>query len=243
MRVKVHDMVARALVALDGVIKTAHRPDIVIEKSRKEEFGDFATNVAMLLGPLEKMPPRELAEVIVQKLKCEPDVANCEVAGPGFINIFLKRSYWGGVLADIIAKGAEFGASEIGSGKKVNVEFVSANPTGPLHVGHGRGAAVGDALARILEFAGYAVTREFYVNDRGRQVYTFGECVRLHWRQILDPSEKITLPADAYKGGYVKEIAKKIAKNTTTMLPKKRGTKQHRFRFARISRAKKCLSP
>lgn len=205
MRLKVHEMVGRALVALDGVIKTAHKPDIVIEKSKKEEFGDFATNIAMSLGPLEKRPPREIAEAIVQKLRQESDVAKCEVAGPGFINIFLHRSYWGNVLADIIAKGGDFGASNIGNGKKVNVEFVSANPTGPLHVGHGRGAAVGDALARILEFAGYAVTREFYVNDRGKQIKMLGESVRLRYKELI--GEKVEFPQDFYKGEYIKELA------------------------------------
>ncbi len=207
MRLKVHDMVSRAIAAasLEGFIKTAHLPDIVIEKSRQDAFGDFATNIAMLLGPLEKRPPREIAEVIVGKLRQESDVAKCEVAGPGFINIFLHRSYWGNVLADIIAKGEGFGASAIGNGKKVNCEFVSANPTGPLHVGHGRGAAVGDALARILEFAGYTVTREFYVNDRGKQIKMLGESVRLRYKELT--GEKVEFPQDFYKGEYIKELA------------------------------------
>ena len=173
MRVKVHDMVARALVALDGVIKTAHRPDIVIEKSRKEEFETLRRTLPCSLARWRKCRRGSLPRLSSRNLNVSLTWPTARSQAPVYQYI-LEAFILGRRACRYNRQGAEFGASEIGSGKKVNVEFVSANPTGPLHVGHGRGAAVGDALARILEFAGYAVTREFYVNDRGRQVYTFG---------------------------------------------------------------------
>ena len=131
-------------------------------------------------------------------------MAKAEVAGPGFINIFLEKSYWPGVLAEALSRGPEFGRPDVGRGEKVQVEFVSANPTGPLHIGHGRGAAVGDSLANILKAAGYDVTREFYINDAGRQVHILGESVRLRAEELQ--GAQVEFPGDFYRGEYVKEI-------------------------------------
>ncbi|MBI2413486.1 MAG: arginine--tRNA ligase [Deltaproteobacteria bacterium] len=207
MRRSAIDMVRAAVESArkDGALKTETLPDVIIEKPKKEEFGDFSTNIAMLLAPVEKKAPREIASLIAERIKGLPEVEKCEVAGPGFINIFLKRSYWTAVLEDIIRKGDGFGRSETGKGKTVQIEFVSANPTGPLHIGHGRGAAVGDSLSRVLKAAGFGVVREYYINDAGRQVRTLGASVKLRMEELQ--GKQITIPEDFYKGGYVKDIA------------------------------------
>lgn len=207
MRRSAIDMVRIAVVAAqkDGALKTECLPGIIIDKPKKEEFGDFSTNIAMLLAPAEKKAPREIASLIAERIKALPEVERCEVAGPGFINIFLKRSYWTEVLEEIIRKGDGFGRSKAGKDKTVQIEFVSANPTGPLHIGHGRGAAVGDSLSRVLKTAGFNVVREYYINDAGRQVRTLGASVRLRMDELQ--GKAITIPEDFYKGGYVKDIA------------------------------------
>ncbi len=207
MRVGALNIVREALrlAVKDGSINAAELPDIVIEKPKKAEFGDYSTNIAMLLGPLEKRSPREVALVIAGKIETLENVAKCEVAGPGFINIFLEKAYWCSVLSEVLQRGADFGRIDAGAGKKVQVEFVSANPTGPLHIGHGRGAAVGDALANILSAAGYDVTKEYYWNDRGRQVLTLGESVRLRMEELA--GKEVDFPENYYKGEYVREIA------------------------------------
>ena len=189
----------------EGVITSEKLPEIVLDKPKKEEFGDFSTNIAMLLAPVEKKAPRDIAKAIADRISASPDIEKCEVAGPGFINIFLKKSFWLGILEDIIKSGAGYGRSEVGRGQRVQVEFVSANPTGPLHIGHGRGAAVGDALSNILKAAGYEVSKEYYINDAGRQVLTLGESVRLRIEEIK--GRTIEFPQDFYKGEYIKEIA------------------------------------
>lgn len=232
MKPRLREIIIQAVqtAAAEGLIKTATLPEIVIEKSRKDEFGDFATNVAMLLAPLEKRPPREVATIIASKIEAAKlsgisIVKKCEVAGPGFINIFLLETFWLSILKDILDKGHDFGKSDAGKGKKVLLEFVSANPTGPLHIGHGRGAAVGDATARIMQAAGYEVTKEFYINDRGKQVYTLGESVRLRWKELHHKT--IEFPDNYYKGDYIKELAaaydtevlQKIPLNTAAAVP------------------------
>jgi arginyl-tRNA synthetase len=190
---------------LEGVIRGENVPEIILDKPKKEEFGDFSTNIAMLLAPVEKKAPRDIAKAIADRISATPGVEKCEVAGPGFINIFLKKSFWLGVLEDIIKSGAMYGRSDVGRGRRVQVEFVSANPTGPLHVGHGRGAAVGDALANILKAVGYEVSKEYYINDAGRQVLTLGESVRLRMEELK--GRTIEFPQDFYKGEYIKDIA------------------------------------
>lgn len=208
-----------------GVISGGHLPEIVLDKPKKEEFGDFSTNIAMLLAPVEKKAPREIAKAIAERIGADPGVEKCEVAGPGFINIFLKKGFWLGVLEEIIKSGAGYGASDIGGGRKVQVEFVSANPTGPLHIGHGRGAAVGDALSNILRFAGFEVSKEYYINDAGRQVLTLGESVRLRMEEIN--GEAIEFPKDYYRGEYIKEIAAEyIEKHGASSSPGAPGLKE-----------------
>lgn len=207
MRKGVAVIVADALAQArsEGLLLAPEFPSVIIDKPKKEEFGDFSTNIAMLLGPIEKRPPRQLADIIAEKIRLQPFVARCDVAGPGFINIFLEKSYWTSVLADIITKGAEFGKSDVGAGRSVQVEYVSANPTGPLHIGHGRGAAVGDSLGRILGAAGFSVKREYYINDVGRQMRTLGRSVYLRHLEIL--GRPIEFPEDSYKGDYIKDVA------------------------------------
>ncbi|MBI1910789.1 MAG: arginine--tRNA ligase [Deltaproteobacteria bacterium] len=208
MRVGIVKIVESALAAAKnaGQIKAEKLPDIIIEKSKKEEFGDFSTNLAMLLAPLEKKAPRQIAEIIAGNISKEKYVVKCEVAGPGFINIFLDKSYWLSILEDILKSGKDYGKGNIGAGKKVQVEFVSANPTGPLHIGHGRGAAVGDTLANVMKAAGYDITKEYYINDVGRQMETLGRSVYLRYLELL--GKEIQFPEDSYKGGYIKDVAR-----------------------------------
>src|SRR3989304_3720176 len=188
----------------EGSIKT--KKPVIVERPKKEGFGDFSTNIAMLLSPGEFQPARKLAAILIPKIEASPVVSGCEAAGPGFINIFLEKSYWHALLKEMLKKGADYGNTDTGAGEKVQVEFVSANPTGPLHIGHGRGAAVGDTLANILKAAGYNVTKEYYINDAGVQVHTLGESGRR--RDLELNGEKIVFPDDYYRGDYVKEIAR-----------------------------------
>ncbi|MBI5345125.1 MAG: arginine--tRNA ligase [Deltaproteobacteria bacterium] len=214
MKAGVKGIIAASLEAAfkDGSIDAPERlPDIIVERPKKEGFGDFSTNISMLLAPLVKKKPVEIAWAAAKKIALSREVSKCEVAGPGFINIFLSKDYWLGCLADILKKGADYGKSDIGGNARVQVEFVSANPTGPLHIGHGRGAAAGDALARILKFAGFDVTKEFYINDKGRQILTLGESVRLRYKEMQ--GEKIQFPDDFYKGDYVKDISASYAQS------------------------------
>ncbi|MBW2093214.1 MAG: arginine--tRNA ligase, partial [Deltaproteobacteria bacterium] len=149
---------------------------LTIEVPRQASHGDWATNAAMIMAGAEKRPPRELAETIIKYIEDENGyLKRIEIAGPGFINFTLSEKWWYHVLREIQRLGPDYGRLDIGRGQKVLVEFVSTNPTGPLHVGHGRGAAVGDALARILSMAGYEVSREYYVNDTGNQARTLGQ--------------------------------------------------------------------
>ncbi|HBR16585.1 MAG: arginine--tRNA ligase [Deltaproteobacteria bacterium RIFCSPLOWO2_12_FULL_43_16] len=187
-------------------IKTEDLPDIIIEKPKRDEFGDFATNVAMLLAGKEGKPPRQIAEAIAKEIRQIENIKKVEVAGHGFINIFMDDEYWLSLLKEVHNLKEKYGTSDAGSGKKVQVEFVSANPTGPLHIGHGRGAAVGDSLANILKAAGYKVVKEYYVNDAGRQVYILGESVRKRMEELQ--GKDVEFSDDYYKGEYVKEIAK-----------------------------------
>lgn len=189
-----------------GTIKAEGPLDIIIEKPKKDEFGDFATNIAMLLSKEEGKPPRQIAELIEKEIRQSGDVKKVEIAGPGFINLFMQDDYWLGFLKEIRLSGEKFGKSNIGGGKKILMEFVSANPTGPLHIGHGRGAAFGDALARLLRAAGYDVFTEFYVNDAGAQVKNLAESILLRIKE--EAGEKVEFGPDHYKGEYIAKLAK-----------------------------------
>ncbi|MCD2181573.1 arginine--tRNA ligase [Rhizobium sp. GN54] len=181
-----------------------------VEPPRDASHGDVATNAAMVLAKPLGTNPRALAELIVEKLRQDPEVAEVTVAGPGFINVRLSVGYWQKVLADMIRKGTDFGRSAIGAGRKVNVEYVSANPTGPMHVGHCRGAVVGDALANLLAFSGHEVTKEYYINDAGSQVDVLARSAFLRYRQAL--GEKIgEIPPGLYPGDYLVPVGEALA--------------------------------
>lgn len=185
------------------------RRNVGVEPPRDPAHGDLATNAAMVLAKPAGMNPRALAELIVPKLAALPEIATAEVAGPGFINVRLHDARWREELAEILGAGDDYGRSKLGSGKRVNVEYVSANPTGPMHMGHCRGAVVGDALATLLEFAGYAVTREYYVNDAGAQVQTLGRSAHLRYREAL--GETVEIPEGFYPGDYLIPIGQALA--------------------------------
>ena len=192
-----------------GVLSDRPFPPFTIETPKMHNHGDYATNVAMLLAPQEKKPPRKIAEQIIAHIPTDSTVVEkVEVAGPGFINFFISRSCWLKALQDISLQGSDYGTSRLGEGKKINLEYVSANPTGPLHIGHGRGAAVGDALANILEAVGYTVRREYYINDTGNQMGLLGKSVYSRYLQLL--GHEVTFPPDFYQGEYIEEIAKLI---------------------------------
>ncbi len=183
---------------------------IVVEPPKDESHGDLATNAAMVLAKDAKQKPRDIAEKLAARLRGAPSVTRVDVAGPGFINLSLDSAFWLEVLRAAIAAGKGFGRAELGRGRKVNVEYVSANPTGPMHVGHGRGAVFGDALANLLAFAGYDVTREYYINDAGAQVDVLARSAFLRYREALgdDIGE---IPEGLYPGDYLVPVGKALA--------------------------------
>lgn len=190
-----------------GLLPSGDIPGVEIEEPRAGAHGDFSTNLAMTMARIQKMPPRKIAESILEHLE-DPEgwIESTDIAGPGFINFYLKPAAWIPVLDTIHRKDMRYGASDLGNGQRVQVEFVSANPTGPLHVGHGRGAAVGDTVARILAFSGYDVQREYYINDSGRQIRTLGLSVYQRCRELA--GETIVFPEEGYQGDYIIELAK-----------------------------------
>ena len=184
-----------------------------LEVPKEKKYGDLATNLAFNLAGQLRRSPQELAELIVKNLPEEKDlIKRVEIAGGGFINFFLSEKWLYKVLEEIEKKKAKYGSSNLGKGKRVLLEFVSANPTGPLHIGHGRAGVVGDVLGNILEAIGYKVEREYYYNDVGKQMETLGSSLQARYLQLLQ--EKISFPEDGYQGEYIKDIAKKLfAKN------------------------------
>jgi len=207
----------KVLDALAGLQKAGALPEgldfsaVAVEQPRDPSHGDLACNAAMVLAKAAKAKPRDIADKLAAALTADPDVASAEVAGPGFLNLRLHPQFWHGVVKAIIDQGARFGASNVGQGAKTNVEYVSANPTGPMHVGHCRGAVFGDALANLLAFAGYDVTREYYINDAGGQVDVLARSVFLRYREAL--GEEIgEIPAGLYPGEYLKPVGAALAK-------------------------------
>jgi arginyl-tRNA synthetase len=189
-----------------GALNSGEFPAIILERPAHAEHGDFATNIAMQLAKPEKKAPRTIADAICKAIGASaPEFARVEVAGPGFINFFISASAWCKTLPPIDAAGASFGTSRPGEGKKVQVEFVSANPTGPLHIGHGRGAAIGDSICRLLAATGWDVTREFYYNDAGQQIANLALSVQARCLSI-EPDDP-RWPKDGYQGEYIKELA------------------------------------
>lgn len=181
---------------------------IAVEPPRDASHGDVATNAAMLLGKPLGRKPRELAEEIAAALRADPDVAAVEVAGPGFINLRIAPAFWQAFLKTTLAQGLDVGSTGFGKNLKVNVEYVSANPTGPMHVGHCRGAVVGDALARLLAKAGFDVTKEYYINDAGGQIEVLARSAFLRYREAL--GETITIPEGLYPGDYLKPVGEAL---------------------------------
>jgi len=179
-----------------------------IEVPKREGQGDFSTNFALVAAGIDKRKPRDLAVQFAELLGNDPLIERVEIAGPGFINLFLSKEIWATVLAPIYAQDERFGCSDIGGGRRVLVEFVSANPTGPLSVGHGRNAVLGDAIARVLVAAGYSVHREYYFNDAGRQMRVLGESTKARYLELLGLAN--TFPEDGYQGDYIYDIARSM---------------------------------
>ncbi|HJS91607.1 MAG TPA: arginine--tRNA ligase [Steroidobacteraceae bacterium] len=208
MKQEIEQLLARAVASLVGGVLPEPPPPgaLVLERTRDPQHGDFATNAALRLAKPAGLKPRELAQKIVAALPASPLVARTEIAGAGFINFFLTPEAHGHALAAIHELGEHYGRSAVGSGKRVLVEFVSANPTGPLHVGHGRQAALGDALSSLLEAQGYEVTREYYYNDAGAQIQNLARSVQARARGLA-PGEP-GWPKDGYAGEYIQDIAR-----------------------------------
>ncbi|MER9598939.1 MULTISPECIES: arginine--tRNA ligase [unclassified Mesorhizobium] len=205
--------IIKAVEALDLKDKNGVPPDlsrIAVEPPRDASHGDLATNAAMVLAKPTGQNPRALAERLAEALRADKDIAAAEIAGPGFVNLRLKGDFWQAHLTALLGEGRNYGRSTVGSGKKTNVEYVSANPTGPMHVGHCRGAVVGDALANLMAFAGYDVTKEYVINDAGSQIDVLGRSVMLRYREAL--GEEIgDIPAGLYPGDYLVPVGQALA--------------------------------
>jgi arginyl-tRNA synthetase len=208
LKEQIVELIRRALAALPAGSLPEPLPPIEIERTRDAAHGDFASSIALKLARSARRNPRELAQSILAALPASPLVARTEVAGAGFINFHLAPAAYTAELEAIRARGAAYGRSEVGGGKRVLVEFVSANPTGPLHVGHGRHAAYGASLASLLSTVGFAVTREFYVNDAGRQVDILAVSVWLRYLELC--GETVPFPSNGYRGDYLRPIAQEL---------------------------------
>ena len=204
--VSVHQLIEDGQVTPRQAVNTEK---LVVELPREESHGDLACNAAMVLAKQVGMAPRDLAGLLADKLAAHEDIAAVDIAGPGFLNITLKPGVWPAELTAILSAGSAYGQSDIGSGQAVNVEFVSANPTGPLHAAHARGAIFGDALANLLAFCGFQVTREYYINDAGAQVDTLARSAFLRYREALG-EEGITIPEGLYPGEYLKDVGEAL---------------------------------
>ena len=210
MKTHLQTLINQALQHLqtEGVLAGVELPAIPVERSRDRRHGDFASSIALALAKAARCKPRDLADRIVAALPASGRIVKVEIAGPGFINFFLTPGAYQAVVAEILDQGETFGRSALGGGQRVQVEFVSANPTGPLHVGHGRGAAFGATVANLLEAVGYQVHREYYVNDAGRQMNILAASV---WLRYLEHcGEQFPFPSNGYRGGYVRDLAARL---------------------------------
>ena len=199
---------ALSVLKADGVVPEEVNPAIGVTRTRDASHGDFASNLAMMLAKPAKRAPRELAEALIMALPFSDAIREVAIAGPGFINFFQVEEAQSVVVPTVLEKAADFGRSNVGSGKRVQVEFVSANPTGPLHVGHGRGAAMGATVSNLLEAVGYEVDREYYVNDAGRQMDILATSVWL--RYLVLCGEELDFPVNGYKGEYIIQISQQL---------------------------------
>ena len=192
----------------EGNFIEAEIPAFKTEIPADRKNGDYSANAAFMMSKALRMPPRKIAEGILEKINLDNTYfKSCEVAGPGFINFFLKPEFYADILLDIEKCGDKYGRSDFGNGKKINVEFVSANPTGPMHMGNARGGALGDCLAAVLDWAGYEVEREFYVNDAGNQIDKFALSLDVRYQQIINGEDSIELPEDSYHGDDIRVLA------------------------------------
>jgi arginyl-tRNA synthetase len=211
MKKKLRDLLEKSIdTCLEkGLLKKCEVPPIEVELPREGSHGDYASNISMILASSQKENPRKIAEKIVDNIgDGESILEKMEIAGPGFINFFIKSTIWVTLLEDVDELGERYGQSSMGKGKKVQVEFVSANPTGPLHIGHARGAVIGDVIASLLETSGYSVSREYYINDAGKQMNILGKSVWYRYLELL--GEKTAFPEDCYQGRYISSIAGEI---------------------------------
>jgi arginyl-tRNA synthetase len=211
MKQKIKKLIYEALKQAyqKGDLPSSEFPEVELEEPKARMHGDFSTNIAMIMASSQKMAPRKIAESIINHMDDSGSmILKVEIAGPGFINFYLRQSAWYPALRRVYEEGERYGSSDIGKGEKIQVEFVSSNPTGPLHVGHGRGAAVGDSVGNILSFCGYDVQKEYYINDSGRQINTLGRSVFYRYRELF--GEKIEFPDTCYQGDYIRDIAIKI---------------------------------
>ncbi len=219
MKEKLRSLISTAVdtLAHDGTLPANTRVDVQVERARDKTHGDYAVNTAMILAKQARMKPRDLAEQLVAAMPADPGIERVDIAGPGFINVTITADAAYAAIRDALNQGDDYGRSALGAGEAINLEFVSANPTGPLHVGHGRGAAFGGALASLLAVAGYTVHREYYVNDAGRQMDILAASVWL--RYLEHQGETLRLPDNAYRGEYVRDIARLLAeKHSDTLL-------------------------
>jgi arginyl-tRNA synthetase len=208
------DIHALVLEVLGALVEAGDLPEglsfanVAVEPPRDAAHGDMATNAAMVLAKPAKLKPRDIAQAIAARLEADARIESAEIAGPGFINLRLATTVWSNVVAAALAAGTDFGRSDMGSGRKVNVEYVSANPTGPLHVGHTRGAVFGDALASLLDFSGHKVTREYYINDGGGQVDVLARSVYL--RYLEAHGQEVAFPDGTYPGDYLIKVGQDL---------------------------------
>ncbi|OGR17240.1 MAG: arginine--tRNA ligase [Desulfobacterales bacterium GWB2_56_26] len=219
----------------EGLWTGAAAGKFAVELPKHEGMGDFSTNIALVLAGTEKKNPRELAKTIATRLAEDTLIDRVDIAGPGFINISIKHDVWRGLIPTIIGEGEAFGKSTVGGNRRVMVEFVSANPTGPLSIGHGRQAILGDSIARLLEATGHDVYREYYFNDAGRQMRVLGESTRARYLELL--GEKFDFPEDGYQGEYIVDIARTLVeahgdalKNHEDVKPFKEQAEKHIFK-------------
>lgn len=194
-----------------GQLPEGEIPEVNVEVPADRANGDFSTNAAMISARAFRCAPKKIADAIKENISLEGTyLEKCETAGPGFINFYLKDSYYGAILRDVKECGSDYGRSDYGKGEKVMLEFVSANPTGPMHMGNARGGALGDCLAAVMERAGYNVSREFYINDAGNQIEKFASSLDVRYRQLFVGEENAPLPEDCYQGLDIKELAKEF---------------------------------
>jgi len=210
LRQAILDAAGKAVAAGEFPVQALGGFNIEVPASRMN--GDFSANAAMSCAKDIKMPPRKIAELLNKNLDLSATFfERCEVAGPGFMNFYLSGAYYAAILQDILAKGNSYGRSDFGKGKKINVEFVSANPTGPMHMGNARGGALGDCLASVLDYAGFDVSREFYVNDAGNQIDKFALSLDIRYQQFFRGESSVELPEDSYHGEDIRQRAEEFA--------------------------------